>query len=291
MKTMFALGVLVLLLCRNAAAEEVLFAFDTGDQRIEFARGGFAKASLIILTRQNTRIAFCLKDDQIPRFEAFTRNNLGRPFSLYVEGKRRGSAVVKSIVSDGCGVAGGFSRYEAEELREKMLKAGPRQREIRLANTKPNDLCPEESFVEICVKALTSLDAVRRWGKTNRWEMQEGRNKGGEAWLWLTQKGKLKFRIAETRFSDLVDLYCWYDWSEISSPGEHPVCNTEYPLLQTQMPNSGQQAIRPPPFRTIFHEWIYENERVRTYVYAGADETGANPILQARRIIYLPKDD
>ncbi|MEP0337853.1 MAG: hypothetical protein ABJ388_13520 [Alphaproteobacteria bacterium] len=128
--------------------------------------------------------------------------------------------------------------------------------------------CPEQDFIDVCLKAGDSLAEINAWATKNGWEVRSF----GQTLLRQSMRiesGFLRsFEIREIRFSDTVIWDCSYDFGRMMRSFRKLGCTGEFKLIDDIVPESAQKnGPHTKGLRTSFG-WQYEVGRQRISVGA-----------------------
>ena len=169
-------------------------------------------------------------------------------------------------------------------LLNDVASAGDRPREPSARDVS----CPEAEVAELCIHAMTSIEAVREWAVERGWHWEAHSGdlyKSGFAF----RENIVGIHVTEARFSDVVHLRCLAGGFGPSSSNDPPTCPNGFPYLTEFLgePNKHANGVK---FDWVAVEgkqqskWHVSNKGEELWIQAAADTDGRHPIFVVTRL-------
>ncbi|MEO9960347.1 MAG: hypothetical protein ABJF07_08630, partial [Nisaea sp.] len=195
------------------------------------------------MATDQSHVFVCFKDDSASALSRFFRQSTGQPTAVSIGDEPQKEIRIEDGLENGCGVMGPFRTKKAMQVHQFLLGT------ISALPKKPPSpsYCPERDFVDICLKAFTSLKDIEVWARANGWSWQPEPSTGQLTSATVFKPDHVQFTVSEHRFADVSTLYCdSFGLIQKFTPTQ-AACDGHFPLLQAAIPYPGMGAEKPPP--------------------------------------------
>lgn len=264
-------------------AADPLIIFSNGRNSLSIDQPDIKNAAVAVLANDQSHVVVCLHDARAAELSKFMQSSAGRKTTISIGGEPQNQVRIEGGKKNGCGVLGPFRAKKARQVHQFLLG------EISALPEKAAPVagyCPEQDFIEICLRAFTGVDELEAWANANGWSWSPARFGPTLKTATVFKLDRGQFTVSEERFSDTSILSC-RNLGPIpltKSAGDYPVCDENFSKLNMVIAAPGKGAEKPPPFGGRWQQWIHDGGLWRIFVLASVLKEGMSPFFAVDKI-------